>query len=442
MLVASLGPGVATAADGAAPATLKLDRRILAPAPDYAMPRRGGTVSPAHIAADGWQHCALSFDDGPNEVTPRILAILAREGVIATFFPIAATAARHPEAIRTAVAAGHEIGNHSLGHGNLTRRGPAAQRADLAEANRILTNLGARPVLFRPPYAAYDGRLIESARSVGLETVLWSLDVRDWEVRDAGMLAARVNAGAGPALVVLLHATYEWTERALPQIIAALRGHGCRFVTLSQWLAFMHGGAPAAAATMVAAATPSPTPAPSRILLPTAEPPPPARRPTIADAPMSPPDRPVAVAAATPRPLAPAPEWRVVPASVPPPDDPDARPVQPAPEWRVVPASVPPPDDPDARPATPVPAMAAAAVVEPIPPPTRPAAKTARPAVAPSAARPAPALTLRAASVATTRDNRTVLRIEGDNVFLQLGPNADLDAIATQLKEALGRPRR
>src|SRR5262245_20479438 len=74
LALAAFGPA-ASAADPAAP--LKLDRRILAPAPDYAMPRGAGTVSPARIAADGWQHCALSFDDGPNEVTPRILAILA-----------------------------------------------------------------------------------------------------------------------------------------------------------------------------------------------------------------------------------------------------------------------------------------------------------------------------------------------------------------------------
>src|SRR5271156_598405 len=144
-------------ADGPA---LKLDRRSLAPAPDYALPRAGGTVSPARIAADGWQHCALSFDDGPNEITPRILAILDREGVVATYFPIAATAARHPDVIRSFVASGHEIGNHSLAHRNLLKLSPAAQRADLAEANRILSGLGAKPVLFRPPYAAYDARLV------------------------------------------------------------------------------------------------------------------------------------------------------------------------------------------------------------------------------------------------------------------------------------------
>src|SRR5580692_11049007 len=65
----------------AQPAALKLDRRSLAPTPDYALPRGGGTVDPARITADGWQHCALSFDDGPNEITPHILEILDREGV-------------------------------------------------------------------------------------------------------------------------------------------------------------------------------------------------------------------------------------------------------------------------------------------------------------------------------------------------------------------------
>src|SRR5260221_6857939 len=181
-LLAALIAGPALAVDGVQPVptapALKLDRRIQAPGPDYAMPRGGGTVDPARVAAGGWQHCALSFDDGPNEVTPRILAVLDREGVVATYFPVASVAARHPDVIRKFVASGHEIGNHSLRHANLLKMSPAARQADLAEANRILTALGARPKLFRPPYAAWDGALVETARSVGLETMLWSLDVR------------------------------------------------------------------------------------------------------------------------------------------------------------------------------------------------------------------------------------------------------------------------
>src|SRR5690349_7443651 len=98
----------APAADVAAAPRLggpHLDRRSLAPAPDYAVPRMAGTVSPTRIAAQGWQHCALSFDDGPNEITPRILAILEQAHVRATYFPVATVAARHPEVIRAFVAA-------------------------------------------------------------------------------------------------------------------------------------------------------------------------------------------------------------------------------------------------------------------------------------------------------------------------------------------------
>jgi peptidoglycan/xylan/chitin deacetylase (PgdA/CDA1 family) len=358
---------------------LKLDRRSLAPAPDYALPGGGGTVNPARIAAGGWQNCALSFDDGPNEITPRILEILDREHVAATYFPIAATAARHPEVIRGFVAGGHEIGNHSLAHRNLLKLGTEAQRADLAEANRILSGLGATPVLFRPPYAAYDARLVATARGLGLQTVLWSLDVRDWEIRDAGMLAARVDAGAGPALVVLLHATYEWTERALPQIIASLRDRGCRFVTLSQWLAFMQAAPvaapPAAALTRVAAASPDEAP-----------PPPPAAPP-------------VQVATVAPPPALFAPRAAA-----------EAAPV--------------------AAPAT-----------------ETPPAETSRPVVAP-ATRAAPprhvavALTLRPARLEPGRGGKTELRIEGDGAVLQLGADADIDALAAQLKSALEQPAR
>ena len=395
-------PGGAAAADPAAaprPGGLHLDRRSLAPAPDYAVPRLAGTVSPTRIAAEGWQHCALSFDDGPNEITPRILAILEHEQVRATYFPVANVAARHPEVIRAFVAAGHEIGNHSLRHANLSKMTPAAARADLAEANRILAGLGARPALFRPPYAGWNAGVAAAAHAAGLEMVLWSLDVRDWEYRDAGMLAARVKAGAGPAMVVLLHATYEWTATALPEIIAALRNQGCHFVTLSDWLAFMRGGdtavASAAPARPIAIAQTINTPAPA----------PPAIVPAVAQAPVEAPVRPIAVAETTAAALAPA--IAQAPAVAPSP-----APAATPPRWVPGPAPI---QSPPPATAAPKPAPAAAA-------------------------KPTPAVTLRPATLAK-RNNKTEVTIEGDDMTLSLGPDADLDAIAAQVKEALERPR-
>jgi peptidoglycan/xylan/chitin deacetylase (PgdA/CDA1 family) len=393
-----LGPAAVWAADVAA--AQRLDRRILAPSPDYAVPRMAGTVSRARIAEAGWQHCALTFDDGPNEVTPRILAILEREGVTATYFPVAEAATRHPAVIRGFISGGHEIGNHSLRHANLSKMSKAAARADLAEANRQLRTLGARPALFRPPYAGWDAGVVAAAHEVGLETVLWSLDVRDWELRDAGMLAARVNAGAGPATVVLLHATYEWTATALPQIIAALRNHGCRFVTLSDWLGFMRGEdvEPARvipiAATQTAAAPP-PLPA---VAMPAV-----ARIETApAVAPVEP-----------PAPFVAAP---IVDASAPMPEPP-------AQIAQAAPSVAPPAPRPAAPRAAPAPTRA---------PPPRPAA-----------VRPTPAVTLRPATVAPARGNpaKTEVRIQGDDVYLSLGPDADLDAIADMIKDALEKPR-
>ena len=431
---------------GAAPAVAKLSRRSLAPAPDYALPHHGGTVSAARIAREGWQHCALTFDDGPNEITPHILEILEREHVVATYFPIAATAARHPDVVRAFVADGHEIGNHSLAHHNLAKMSPAAQRADLAEANRILTGLGARPTLFRPPYAAYDARVIESARSVGLETVLWSLDTRDWEYHDAGMLAARVDAGAGPALVVLLHATYPWTEHALPEIIAALRERGCRFVTLSAWIAFMRGGGTPTPPAVEAAAQPPPAAPPA---VETTAPAPP--RPVVASAPTEAPTTAAATAAQ------PAPAPVVVAAHETPPAAPEPEPAPAvAPSPPALFTAAPPPAPPAAAVATlavPPPAPPSAPVTRPVTPsvtpPARPAAAAppahppaTKPATVRAAPRPVPvALTLHPATL-THEHGKTELRIVGDDVYLTLGPDADLDAITAQIKDALAHPRR
>jgi hypothetical protein len=247
--------------------------------------------------------------------------------------------------------------------------------------------------------------------------VLWSLDVRDWEYRDAGMLAARVKAGAGPAMVVLLHATYEWTATALPEIIAALRGQGCRFVTLSDWLAFMHGQE---SQTAVAAETPArPIPIAHTTDAPA------ATAPMITPAVVQEP-------AAAPLPPPAAPLIAQAPAAAPPPPAPAATP----PRWTTGPA--PAAQTPAAQ--MPVAQTAPAAVPAQTAPPAAPAARAAaKPAPTP-AARPTPAVTLRPAKL-EKRNNKTEVRIEGDDMFLSLGPDADIDAIAAQVKEALERPR-
>lgn len=222
--------------------------RLGAVIPDTAL-----DVMPATLKEEGWNLCALTFDDGPHRVVTRqILDVLNREKIPATYFPVASVAENQGEVIRDFIAAGHEIGNHSLTHADLRAMDPEAQRHEIAEANRILRGFGANPVLFRPPYGRYTPDLLAIAREESMSPVLWTVDTRDWQVRDPDRIVQHVKTEAGTGSVLLLHSTYPSTLNALPRVIAAMRAKGCEFVTLSEWIERMHQLAtPAMAPTLV-----------------------------------------------------------------------------------------------------------------------------------------------------------------------------------------------
>ncbi len=197
-------------------------------------------VMPALLKRENWNLCALTFDDGPHRtVTREILDVLNRERIRATYFPVAKVAAKHGELIRDFLAAGHEIGNHSLSHGDMRAMSPEAQRFEIAEANRILREFGADPVLFRPPYGRYTLGMLSIAREERMSPVLWTVDTRDWQVRDPDKIVQHVKTAAGTGSVLLLHSTYASTLNALPRVISEMRAKGCEFVTLSEWIARM-----------------------------------------------------------------------------------------------------------------------------------------------------------------------------------------------------------
>ncbi len=201
------------------------------------MPDSRYDVMPATLKRENWNLCALTFDDGPHRtVTRQVLDILNREGVRATYFPVGRIAERQGDLIRDFVAGGHEIGNHSLTHSDLRKMDAAGARYEIAETNRILREFGANPVLFRPPYGRYSDDLLTIVREEHMGSVLWSVDTRDWQVRNADKIVNQIKLGGLPGNVFLMHSTYASTAQALPRVIAELRAKGCEFVTLSEWL--------------------------------------------------------------------------------------------------------------------------------------------------------------------------------------------------------------
>jgi peptidoglycan/xylan/chitin deacetylase (PgdA/CDA1 family) len=167
----------------------------------------------------------LTFDDGPDPAaTPAVLDRLRAANARAVFFVVGRRAEAHPDLLRRIHDAGHLIGNHSHTHLRPQRFRLAAYRRDLARCqDAIARTIGQSSRLFRPPYGRLSPVSLLAPRMLGLRTVTWSLDVRDWDCRDA-VAADRAGrelvARAVSRDIVLLHDNHEGVptvlDRALP----------------------------------------------------------------------------------------------------------------------------------------------------------------------------------------------------------------------------------
>lgn len=181
---------------------------------------------------------ALTFDDGPwPGATRRILAILHRFDVRATFFMVGTQVVANPNIVRNVVAAGHEIADHSYDHpDSFADLADEQVVSEIGDASAALADLGVSPTSFRPPGGSYDDAVVASARSQGMRTVLWDVDPRDWVSGvPAKVIVSRVLRGVRPGSIVLLHdggGDARHTIKALPDLIRALRQRGYTFVTI------------------------------------------------------------------------------------------------------------------------------------------------------------------------------------------------------------------
>lgn len=179
---------------------------------------------------------ALTFDDGPHpDFTPKLLAILAKYNVKATFFVIGHMAEAHPELIKAEYQAGHCIANHTYHHVNLTKIPEDEVRTEWQACNDVVQSiLGLRMKFCRPPGGDYDRSVITAARDVGLTTVLWTDDPGDYASPGSNVIEARTLRRIGNGAIILLHDGVQQTVDVLPQIIEHVKSRGFAFQTVEQ----------------------------------------------------------------------------------------------------------------------------------------------------------------------------------------------------------------
>ncbi len=176
---------------------------------------------------------AITFDDGPDELTPRYLDLLDDLGVPATFFVIGELADKRPELVREYVKRGHQVAGHGYDHTRFTKLGV---RELLDQARKTDSAIGGSPTgrpWIRPPHGALDAGSIVALRAAGFVIALWTLDSRDYADRDPAKLAERcAPAHVHGGDVLLFHEGQEWTLEALPRIVSALHASGLECVTM------------------------------------------------------------------------------------------------------------------------------------------------------------------------------------------------------------------
>jgi peptidoglycan/xylan/chitin deacetylase (PgdA/CDA1 family) len=204
------------------------------------------------VAPHNPNEIALTYDDGPNDiVTERLLEVLARHNVRATFFLIGRYVRERPQIVRAIAASGHLIGNHSMTHPWLAWQSSTRIREELATCNAILEDTLGIPILyFRAPHGARRPAVLRIARELGLTPVQWNMILGDWMPIAAEKIAARAvrgikrnqqqnrasnivlhdggQAGLGQPRLPTVEATRLLLEKYAPQ-------SGTKFVTIDSW---------------------------------------------------------------------------------------------------------------------------------------------------------------------------------------------------------------
>ena len=149
----------------------------------------------------------LTFDDGPHpSATPKVLEILGKRGIQATFFLLGNNTRQYSALAREIKSCGHSIGSHSLSHQSLLLKPISYQRDQIEGADSVFEDiLHLRPQFFRPPFGYFDFRTLKAAEETGHKVVMWNLDPHDFDPSASRTIVQVVSKRITPGSIVLLH---------------------------------------------------------------------------------------------------------------------------------------------------------------------------------------------------------------------------------------------
>lgn len=174
---------------------------------------------------------ALTFDDGPNYNTNKVLDILEKYGVKATFFVLGSNVDGHEDIIKRMNKLGMEIGNHMYSHKLVTGLKDEEIKDEINKVDKLIFNvIDKKPTLIRPSYGTFNKRV---KAAVDRPIIIWNVDTLDWKYHNSKKISNRVFKSVGDGDIVLMHDIYSATANSLEITIPKLLEMGYQLVTVS-----------------------------------------------------------------------------------------------------------------------------------------------------------------------------------------------------------------
>lgn len=175
---------------------------------------------------------ALTFDDGPNYNTSKIIDVLNKYDIKATFFVLGNRAINNKDILRKMVDSGMEIGNHTYNHLLLTKYDENKIRSEIEDTSEVIYNATKkRPKLLRPSYGSVNNKIKKVAN---MPIIIWDIDTLDWKYHNSKRITSRVVNKVRDGDIILMHDIYSASLNALSNIIPILQDNGYEFVTIDE----------------------------------------------------------------------------------------------------------------------------------------------------------------------------------------------------------------
>lgn len=198
----------------------------------------GGRELPIYCVETDKPQIALTFDAAwGNEDTKQIMEILRKNDVKVTFFMTGGWVGSYPEDVKMILAEGHDLGNHSENHKNMSQISDSEIKDEVMKVHEKVKELtGYEMFLFRPPYGDYDNHVIKDVRACGYYPIQWDVDSLDWKDYGVDSIVNTVcsHKHLGNGSIILCHNGAKYTAQALDTLITTLKDKGYEFVPLSQ----------------------------------------------------------------------------------------------------------------------------------------------------------------------------------------------------------------